>query len=181
MTGDARGKLSAGVRAVAIATALALVIAPITRAQGRYRLAIGVAGEPTPLVAEFRVCVPAETSDCGSWLVRTADADDPPVSTPRAAIQQLRSPNGADSVSIEGDAVVIRSLTPGATPARSTIRETALMARTIAMTPDSRYVFVVFEGARADSSVIDMVELRSMAVIDALPIRGRAAGIAVLR
>lgn len=174
--------MSAGVRAVAIATALALVVAPVARAQGRYRLAIGIAGEPTPLVvAEFRVCVPAETSDCGSWLVRTADADDPSVITPRAAIQQLRSPNGADSVSIEGDAVVIRSLTPGATPARSTIRETARTPRTIAMTPDSRYVFVVFEGARADSSVIDLVELRSMAVIDALAIRGRAAGIAVLR
>jgi len=170
-----------GVRAAAIALALTLIVAPTSHAQGRYRVVIGVAGELEPLVAEFRVCVPAETSDCGSWLVRTANVDDAPVITPPVEIGPLRTPNGADSIFIDGDAVVIRSVVRGAKPARNAIREKGRAPRAIALAPDSRYVFVVFESATSEPSVIDMIELESMAVIDTLVVRGRPAGIAILR
>jgi len=48
------------------------------------------------------------------------------------------------------------------------------------MAPDSHYVFDVFADARGESSVIDMIELKSMAVTDALVIHRRPAGIAAL-
>lgn len=173
--------MSGAVRAGAIAGVLLMFVAPAGRAQGRYRVAIGIVGESKPLVAEFRVCVPAETSDCGSWLVHTTNVDDPPVITPVVEVGPLRSPDGRDSISIDSDAVVIRSLVRGATPARNAIRKTALTPRAIALAPDSRYLFVAFESANGEPSVIDMIELESMTVIDTLPIRGRPAGIAVLR
>jgi hypothetical protein len=166
----------------AVAIALTTIaFAPVARAQGRYRLAIGVVGKTDPLVAEFRVCVPAETSDCGSWLVRMPTVDDPPVITTPTATQQLRSPSGADSLSIDGDALTIRSLVPRSIPSRNSIREKDFMPRAIAVAPDSRYAFVLFEGVRGESSVIDMIELKSMAVIDTLVIRERPTGIALLR
>jgi hypothetical protein len=171
----------AGARAAVFAIALMLAAAPALHAQGRYRVAIGVVGQPKPIVAEFRVCVPAETSDCGSWIVRDGSVDDSSVITIPVEIRQLRSPNGADSISIVGDAVVIRSLTPGATPSRNAIREKTFIPRAIAVAPDSRYLFVVFESASGESSVIDMIELKSMAVTDALAVRAHSTGIAILR
>jgi hypothetical protein len=39
----------------------------------------------------------------------------------------------------------------------------------------------MFESASGESGVIDMIELTSMAVTDALPIRARGTSIAVLR
>jgi hypothetical protein len=125
--------------------------------------------------------VPAETSDCGSWIVRSGSVDDSSVITDPTATRQLRSPNGADSISIEGDAVVIRSLIRGAKPSHVAIREKTFLPRAIAVAPDSRYLFVMFESASGESSVIDMIELTSMAVTDVLAIRARATGIAVLR
>ena len=171
----------AAARAAAIAAALLVCTAPALFAQGRYRVAIGITGETKPLVAEFRVCVPAETSDCGSWLVRTPSVDDAPVITPAAETGPLRSPNGADSISLEGDHIAIISLIAGTKPARNALREKDHTPRAIALTPDSRYVFVVFESAAGDSGLIDLIELESMAVIDTLRLRGRPAGIAILR
>jgi hypothetical protein len=165
----------------ALAASLVLAIVPALHAQGRYRVAIGVVGQSKPLVAEFRVCVPAETSDCGSWLVSNAAFDDAPVNTYATAIKELRSPDGNDSVSIDGDAVKIRSLTPSSKPTQRAIRERGRMPRAVAITADARYVFVVFEGASGESSLIDMIELESMAVTDALTIRERPSGIMVLR
>jgi len=173
--------VTAVVRATVVGVALAFVVAPIARAQGRYRVAIGIVDQAKPLVAEFRVCVPAETSDCGSWLISNAAVDDSPVSTRATAITALRSPDGADSVTIAGDAVTIRSLSPRSKPMQRPIREPGHMPRAIAITADSRYVFVVFEGASGESSLIDMIELESMAVTDALTIRERPSGIVVLR
>ena len=173
--------MTAVVRATVVGVALAFVVAPIARAQGRYRVAIGIVDQAKPLVAEFRVCVPAETSDCGSWLISNAGVDDSPVSTHATAITALRSPDGADSISIAGDAVTIRSLSPRSKPMQRPIREPGHMPRAIAITADSRYVFVVFESAGGESSLIDMIELESMAVTDALTIRERPSGIVVLR
>jgi hypothetical protein len=151
------------------------------QAQGRYRVAIGIAGEAKPLVAEFRVCVPAETSDCGSWLVRSTSVDDVPVIRPLAATGPLRASTIADSISIDGDDIAIKSLVAGTKPARNVLREKDHTPRAIALTPDSRYVFVVFDDATGESGLIDLIELESMAVIDTLRVRGRPAGIAILR
>ena len=164
-----------------VAIALTVTVAPAMRAQARYRLALGVVGKTEPLVAEFRVCVPAETSDCGSWLVRTRSVDDSSAISPRTATSALRSASGADSLVIDGDAVTIRSLDGRSNPTQNSIREKDFTPRTIIVAPDSRYAFVLFEGARGESSMIDMIELKSMAVIDALVIRERPAGIALLR
>jgi hypothetical protein len=173
--------VTAGIRAIVIAVVLMLAATPALYAQGRYRVAIGVVGEAKPIVAEFRVCVPAETSDCGSWIVRSGGVDDSSVITDPTPTRQLRSPNGADSISIEGDAVVIRSLKRGAKPSHAAVHEKSFLPRAIAVTADSRYLFVMFESASGESGVIDMIELTSMAVTDALPIRARGTSIAVLR
>jgi hypothetical protein len=165
----------------ALAIALMIAVVPTAHAQGRYRVAIGVVGKTDPLVGEFRVCVPAETSDCGSWLVRTPSVDDSSVISAPSVVRELQSPNGAVSLSIEGDAVTIRSLVQRASPSRNSIREKNFSPRAIIVAPDSRYAFVLFEGARGESSMIDMIELKSMAVIDALTIRERPTGIALLR
>ena len=165
----------------AVAIALAVAVAPTARAQARYRMAIGVVGKTEPLIAEFRVCVPAETSDCGSWLVKTRTVDDSSVISSSSATRQLRSPDGAVSLSIDGDVVTLRSLVQRANPAKHSIREKDFTPRTIVVAPDSRYAFVLYEGARGESGMIDMIEMKSMAVIDALVIRERPAGIALLR
>ena len=164
-----------------LAAALVAFAAAAVHAQGRYRVAIGIAGETKPLVAEFRVCVPAETSDCGSWLVQNTSVDDAPVIRPRAATGPLRASTIADSISIEGDDIAIKSLVAGTKPARNVLREKDHTPRAIALTPDSRYVFVVFDDASGESGLIDLIELESMAVIDTLRVRGRPAGIAILR
>jgi hypothetical protein len=163
------------------AAALVAFAATALHAQGRYRVAIGIVGEAKPLVAEFRVCVPAETSDCGSWLVRNTSVDDAPVIRPHAATGPLRASTIADSISIEGDDIAIKSLVAGTKPARNVLREKDHTPRAIALTPDSRYVFVVFDDATGESGLIDLIELESMAVIDTLRVRGRPAGIAILR
>jgi hypothetical protein len=173
--------VTAGVRAAAVAIASTLVAATVAHAQGRYRVVVGAAGPAKPVVAEFRVCVPAETSDCGSWIVRGADVDDSSVITAPGVITQLQSPNGAHAIAIDGDAVVIRSLVTSAHPARNAIREKDFSPRAIAATVDSRYVFVVLESAHAASGVIDLIDLRSMAVIDTLALPVRPTSIAVLR
>jgi len=173
--------VTAGIRAAAVAMVLTIVAAPFARAQGRYRVAVGVSGPAKPVVAEFRVCVPAETSDCGSWIVRSADVDDSSVITAPAVITQLQSPNGAYAIAIDGDTVVIRSLVPSARPSHNAIREKSFLPRAIAATMDSRYVFVVLESARDASGVIDLIDLRSMAVIDTLALPVRPTSIAVLR
>lgn len=166
---------------VARGAALIVFAAAALHAQGRYRVAVGIAGETKPLVAEFRVCVPAETSDCGSWLVPNTNVDDAPVITPVAATGSLRASTRADSISVDGDGIAIKSLVPGTKPARHVLREKDHTPRAIALTPDSRYVFVVFDDAAGVSGLIDLIELESMAVIDTLRVRGRPTGIAVLR
>lgn len=172
--------MTAQVRAL-VAIALTIAGVPAAHAQGRYRLAIGVAGKTAPLVAEFRVCVPAETSDCGSWLVRTPSGDDSSVISAPSAVREVQSADAGVSLSIDGDAVTIRSLVSRATPSRNSIREKDFVPRAIVVAPDSRYAFILFEGARGESGVIDMIELKSMAVVDALTIRERPTAIALLR
>jgi hypothetical protein len=77
--------------------------------------------------------------------------------------------------------VTIRSLVQPGSPSRNSIRENDFLPRAIVVAPDSRYAFILFEGARGESGMIDMIELKSMAVVDALVIRERPTGIALLR
>src|SRR5262249_39075668 len=89
---------------VAAATVLVLA-APVASAQ-RYRVLVGEAGSPRVSLIEFRPCVPAETSDCGAWLVQAFDATVDSAMRPGQGARQVVS-RRAGSIAIDGESVVV--------------------------------------------------------------------------
>src|SRR5215475_11110573 len=103
---------------VASLCALCMALAPAASAQ-RYRVVVGEEGSTRVSLVEFRPCVPAETSDCGAWLVRTFDGTADSTLRPGVGAQQIDLRRGG-RIAIEGSAVVVTPLSSGGRPVRVT-------------------------------------------------------------
>jgi len=143
-------------RVVTAFVALALS-AGNARAQGRYRVLVGLAGDRA-VVVEFRPCIPAEGSDCGARVDRVIDlAKDSSVHAP-AKNDQVRAEDR--TVAIVGGTVVVIPLGNDGKRGHRMRRDANFTARALALSGDAQYVFVTFEsGTAAVPSEIRMIDL----------------------
>jgi len=162
--------------------AIALMLPAALHAQ-RYQVAAGDAANKTVSVVEFRLCIPAETSDCGAWvdhvvgLTQDASAGLPP------AVRALRSPNGRDSLWIENGVVKLRANAP---PHARTyvVRDARGSAIALAASADPRYAFALLDappGASGAHSTIVMIDVERRSVVDSFGSSARLSGIAMVR
>ena len=162
--------------------AIALVF-PVALYAQRQQVAAGDSANKTVTVVEFRLCIPAETSDCGAWVDHVVDlAGDAGAGLP-PAVRALRTPNGRDSLWIEDGAVKLRV---GAAPRARTyvVRDARGSAIALAASADPRYAFALLDappGASGAHSTIVMIDLESRSIVDSFGSRTRLSGIAMVR
>src|SRR5215475_269204 len=164
---------------VASLCALCMALAPAASAQ-RYRVVVGEEGSTRVSLVEFRPCVPAETSDCGAWLVRTFDGSADSALRPGVGAQQidLRRGSRIARISIDGSAVVVTPLSSGG---GQPVRVSGTHGRPIALVlaPDDAYAFGIFARTAGQSSELAMIDLNTCTVWAIFPLAGRPAGIAM--
>lgn len=158
-----------------IVALLCASLAPTAFAQ-RYRVLVGEEGSTRVSLVEFRPCVPAETSDCGAWLVRTFDGTTESTFRPGAGAQHVDSPR-AGRIDIEGNSVVVTPLSGRA----QSVKVTGTHGRPIALAlaSDAAYAFGIFAGAAGQSSELAMIDLNTCTVWAIFPLAARPAGIAM--
>lgn len=170
-----------GRRHALLAAAFGLIV-PCTAVAQRIQVAAGDTAAKTVSVVEFRLCIPAETSDCGAWVDRVVDlAGDGDAAMP-PAIRALRAPNGRDSLWIENGAVRIRA-TAAAQPRTFVVRVAQGTAVALAASGDQRYAFALVDPPPGHSggSTIVMIDLERHSVVDSFGSRTRFTGIAMVR
>jgi hypothetical protein len=169
------GLTGVNVAALCALCALRVALAPAASAQ-RYRVVVGEEGSTRVSLVEFRPCVPAETSDCGAWLVRTFDGPADSTLRPGVGAQQIDSRRGS-RIAIEGSAVVVTPLSSGRQPVRVTGTHGRPIA--LALAPDGAYAFGIFAGVAGQSSELAMIDLNTCTVWAIFPLARRPAGIAM--
>src|SRR5262249_35459867 len=141
----------------------------------RYRVIVGEAGSARVSLIEFRPCVPAETSDCGAWLVQAFDASVDSAMRPSQGARQVLS-RRAGSIAIAGESVIIR--TSGQRPTKVTGTHGHPIA--LAMARDSAYVFGIFEGTGGQPPELEMIDLNTSSVWAVFPLKVRPVGISIV-
>ena len=161
--------------------AIALMLPCALRAQ-RYQVTAGDAAAKTVSVVEFRLCIPAETSDCGAWVDHVVDLTGDDGAGLPPAVRVLRSPSG-DSLWIEDGAVKLRASAPRR--ARTyVVRDARGSAIALAASADPRYAFALLDappGARGAHSTIVMIDVERRSVVDSFGSNARLSGIAMVR
>ena len=162
--------------------AIALLLPGALHAQ-RQQVAAGDAATRTVSVVEFRLCVPAETSDCGAWVDHVVDLTGDAGAGLPPAVRALRTPNGRDSLWIEDGAVKLRATAP---PRARTyvVRDARGSAIALAASDDPRYAFALLDappGASGAHSTIVMIDVERRSVVDSFGSSARLSGIAVAR
>jgi hypothetical protein len=158
------------------AAAVLLLAAPVVSAQ-RYRVLVGEAGSPRVSLIEFRPCVPAETSDCGAWLVQAVDATGDSAMRPGQGARQVVS-RRVGSIAIDGESVVVTPTTNGERPSKVTGTHGHPIA--LAVTGDGAYVFGIFEGTGREPPELAMIDLNTRSVWAVFPLKTRPAGISIV-
>jgi hypothetical protein len=164
-----------GLNAGLVAGTLLVSIAPAASAQ-RYRVLVGENGSSRVSLVEFRPCVPAETSDCGAWLVQTFDASMDTTMRPARGVQRVVS-RRAGTIAIEGESVVITPTTRGGQPAKVSGIHGRPLA--LALAADGAYVFGIFDGGAGQPSELAMIDLNTGTVWAVFPLKTRPAGISM--
>jgi hypothetical protein len=142
----------------------------------RYRVLVGEAGSARVSLIEFRPCVPAETSDCGAWLVQAFDTSVDSAMRPGPGARQVVS-RRAGSIAIDGESIVITPTTRGQRPAK--VSGTHGHPIALAMARDSAYVFGIFENAGGQPPELEMIDLNTGSVWAVFPLKARPAGISI--
>ena len=161
--------------------AIALMLPGALHAQ-RYQVAAGDAATKTVSVVEFRLCIPAETSDCGAWVDHVADPSEDAGAGLPPAVRALRSPNGRDSLWIENGVVKLRASAPRART--YVVRDARGSAIALAASADPRYAFALLDappGAIGAHSTIVMIDVERRSVVDSFGSSARLSGIAMIR
>lgn len=156
---------------------------PVALYAQRYQVAAGDAANKTVSVIEFRLCIPAETSDCGAWVDHVVDLTGDAGAGLPPAVRALRTPNGRDSLWIEDGAVKLRASAP---PRARTyvVRDARGSAIALAASADPRYAFALLEappGASGAHSTIVMIDVERRSVVDSFGSSARLSGIAMVR
>jgi hypothetical protein len=141
----------------------------------RYRVVVGEAGSSRVSLVEFRPCVPAETSDCGAWLVERFDASADTTRRPGRGAQRVVSRRGA-AITIEGESVIV-SPPNGARSIR--VSGTHGHPIALALAADEAYAFGIFDGAGNTLPELAMIDLNTQSVWAVFPLERRPAGISM--
>jgi hypothetical protein len=156
--------------------ALVLVISVASAAGAqRYRVLVGEAGSSRVSLVEFRPCVPAETSDCGAWLVQSFDAVADTAMRPGRGGQRVVTGRG-DAIAIKGDGVIVSSPTGNDT---TRVSGTHGHPIALALAPDGAYAFGIFGGERNASPELAMIDLNTRSVWAIFPLHARPVGLAI--
>jgi hypothetical protein len=166
-----RWRLNAGL----VAGAILISIAPAAGAQ-RYRVLVGENGSSRVSLVEFRPCVPAETSDCGAWLVQTFDTSLDTTMRPAHGAQRVVS-RRAGSIAIQGESIVITPGTDRELPA--IVSGTHGRPLGLAIAADGAYVFAIFDGGANQPSELAMIDLNTRTVWAVFTLKTRPAGISM--
>jgi hypothetical protein len=158
-----------------IVAVLCIALARRVGAQ-RYRVLVGEEGSPRVSLVEFRPCVPAETSDCGAWLVRSLDAPADSTLKPGRGAQRVAA-RGVGQIAIQGSAVVVTPDEGGGRPVRVTGTHGRPLA--LALSPDAAYVFGIFDGGTREKSELVMIDLNTDTVWAVFPLAARPNGISM--
>jgi hypothetical protein len=170
---------------VVLAAAFGLIV-PCAAVAQRIQVAAADAASKAVSVIEFRLCIPAETSDCGAWVDRVVDLTGEADTALPPAIRALHTPGGRDSLWIDDGAVKIRA-TSVARARTYVVRDLHGTAVALAASADPRYAFALVEppplpaAGRGGGSTIVMIDLDGHVVIDSFGSRTRFTGIAMVR
>jgi len=160
-------------RCVGLVIVALLASAAVADAQ-RYRVLVGEVGSARVLLIEFRPCVPAETSECGAWLVQAFDTSADSAMRPGQGARQVLA-RRARSIAIDGESVIVTA--SGQRPAKVTGTHGHPIALAIAR--DSGYVFGIFEGTGGQPPELEMIDLNTSSVWAVFPLEARPAGISM--
>jgi hypothetical protein len=159
------------------------LFASVAAAQGRYRVVVGIAGTKQMSLIELVPCIPAEGSGCGAWVSRVIDtaADTTLGPTPPAITTGETAPDHLSRISVQGSSLIVEGLSKQGI--RQRVRKIHDPLRTptaVAISPDSRYAFVVLE-AKSDTNAaqVRMIDLSTQTAIATMGLRARPAGIAI--
>jgi len=146
-----------------------------------YRVVLASPRSSVVTVAAFRPCVTGSTARCGAWTERDVDtAVDPSLGRPPGIVDRGRSANGAYGVSFA--AVAVR-VTPLITPDSGSHRDVKVPSHTpraLAISPDSRYAFVVFQSLDGQPPQVCMIDLAAHKVIATLDTKKAVSGIGMV-
>jgi hypothetical protein len=159
-----------------------VVFARDAGAQGRYRVLVGSADARMMLI-EFSPCIPAETSACGAFVTRVIDTStDTTYGTKPAIVTEQVAPDSGGAVAVQGGKLRIQTLVRNGRvlAAAKTITDPKRTATAVAISPDSRYAFAVFEANDPDEkSLVRMIDLDTRSPIASALFLMRPAGIAI--
>jgi len=151
-------------------------------AQGRYRVLVGT-GETQMTLVEFSPCIPAETSACGAFVTRVIDTStDTTYGAKPSILTEQVAPDSSGSIAVQDGKVRIQTLvrTGGVPVAGKTITDPKRTATAVAISPDSRYAFAVFEANDPDEkSLVRMIDLTTRSPIASAFFLMRPVGIAI--
>jgi hypothetical protein len=157
-------------------------VAPCTAIAQRIQVAAGDPVGKTVSVIEFRLCIPAETSDCGAWVDRVVDLTGESDAVMPPTMRALHATNGRDSLWIENGVVKVRA-TATARARTYVVSDVHGTAVALAASGDPRYAFALVTPNRGESggSAIVMIDLDHHSVVDSFGSRTRFTGIAMVR
>ncbi len=160
--------------------AIGLIVPCASHAQ-RIQVVAGDSAARTVSVIEFRLCIPAETSDCGAWVDHVVDMTGESEAAMPPAIRALHAPGGPDSLWIDDGEVKIRA-TATAQARTYVVRDLHGTAVALAASADSRYAFALVDPppGRGGGSTIVMIDLAGRRVIDSFSSRTRFTGMAMV-
>jgi hypothetical protein len=164
-----------------LTSAIGLIV-PCTAIAQRIQVAAGDTVGKTVSVIEFRLCIPAETSDCGAWMDRVVDMTGDDTAAMPPAVRALHAPNGRDSLWIEDGVVRVRA-TATARARTYVVSDVHGTAVALAASGDPRYAFALVDlhpGQRGGSAIV-MIDLERHSVVDSFGSRTRFTGIAMVR
>jgi hypothetical protein len=166
-------------RVVLVLSAVLAAAAPVARAQGRYVVAVGFAGSSRVDLVEFRPCIPAEGSDCGVRVLRTADAAiDSSVTVP-PIVAEGKNKEAAASI-VHGTLLVAHFGGHGRRRGRRIAADRGLEARALALSTDALYAFVTYtSSAPGVRPVVRMIDLSTQSSIAHADLPAQPAGIAI--
>jgi hypothetical protein len=141
----------------------------------RYRVFVGEAGSSRVSLVEFRPCVPAETSDCGAWLVERFDASADTARRPGHGAARVVSRRG-EAIAIQGESVIV-SPPNGAKAIR--VSGTHGHPIALALAADEAYAFGIFDGVGNAPPELEMIDLNTQSVWAIYPLEARPAGISM--
>lgn len=150
---------------------------PRARAQ-QYRLELTEPGGKVA-TALFRPCDPAAapaSTACGASIERRDFTTSASVAMPTRA----RSPNGHDSVTVDGSRIRIKTL-DGRKPPLMFLRAGDGTPSGIVISPDSRYAFVVVANRSGNPADVVMIELSTQDAVMGLSLETGVRGIAIAR